>query len=278
MWMIYVILGGITLFTVITAIRCAIGRKLLKQYKDDSLIIFGKKGHGKSLLFSEMTYMDDKNWGHISNSNFKRKFGEIIEIKELCLKDNEWRNVLKGQYHLVEKHESWEKKPVYIDDAGIYLPNFADGMLKAEYATLPLAFAVWRHLYDAPMHINCQAHDRVWKLMREQADGYIEARFTRWFLCFGFIHCTYYKKAESAERSLLPMHRNIFNKYSAAEYEKYKAEHGEIKDFLIFAPSWRQKYDSRWFHEKFFGKPAPKKTPKPKAKKIKFKPLQSTQL
>lgn len=265
MWIIPVIALILLAIIIITIVRCLIGRKLLNEYKKDSLIIFGKRGHGKSLLFSEMTRMDDKEYGSLSNSDFKRKHQEIIEVKDLSVAPNTWENVLEGKFLPISKHETWEKKSVYIDDAGIYLPNFADTMLKKKYPTLPLAFAVWRHLYDAPMHINCQCHDRVWKLCREQADGFIEARLTRrFFKIFAFIHCTYYKKAASAEQSLLPMKSHLFNKFNVAEMERYKAEHGEIKDFLIFAPTWRNKYDSRWFHEKFFGYPAPKKVAKPK--------------
>lgn len=244
-------------FLLVTAIRCILGRRLLAEYKKDSLIIFGKRGHGKSLLFSEMTRMDDKHEGSCSNTNFKRKKQELIDISQISVAPNTWDNVLRGVFFPILKHKSWEGKPIYIDDAGVYLPNFADSMLKKHYESMPLAFAVWRHLYNAPIHINCQCHDRVWKLLREQADGYIEARYTRRFLCFAFIHCTYYKKAASAEQSLLPMKKSLFNKFSAAEYEKYRAEHGEIKDFLIFAPTWRNKYDSRWFHTRFFGYRAP---------------------
>lgn len=258
MWLL-VVLGLVAIaLVIVTMIRCIIGRRLLREYKKDSLIIFGKRGHGKSLLFSEMTRMDDKENGSLSNTDFKRKKQEVINISKISVSPNTWDNVLKGKFYKIKKNQTWEGKPVYIDDAGIYLPNFADALLKKNYGSMPLAFAVWRHLYNAPMHINSQACDRVWKLLREQADGFIEARFTFRFLGLAFIHCTYYKKADSAEQSLLPMKKSLFNKFNVAEYNQYCATHGEIKDFLIFAPVWRNKYDSRWFHKKFFGTDAPK--------------------
>lgn len=274
MWVLPVLGIVALLFIIVTAIRCIIGRRLLKDYKKDSLIIFGKRGHGKSLLFSEMTRMDDKESGSLSNTDFKRKNQEIINIKDISVAPNTWDNVLKGEFITIGKKESWEGKSVYIDDAGIYLPNFADSMLKKNYDSMPLAFAVWRHLYNAPMHINSQACDRVWKLLREQADGFIEARYTRRFLWFAFIHCTYYKKASSAEQSLLPMKKSIFNKYNAAELNHYNAVNGEIKDFIIFAPTWRNRYDSRWFHAKFFGIVAPKS----ERRRGRKKSLQSSEL
>lgn len=249
----YIILGlaiGILLYTTI---RCILGRIFLKKVKQDSLIVFGKKGKGKTLLFSEMTRTDRK--GYLSNTDFKRKKGEIIDLSQISVGDNTWEDVLNGKITQIE-HKDWEQKTVYMDDAGVYLPNFADGMLKKKYPSMPIAFAVWRHLYNAPIHINSQVPDRVWLLLREQADGCIQCRHTNRYGPFAFIHCTYYDRIESAKRGLLPMKKEWVNKFNKAELNKYLAENGTIKDFVIFAPVWRNRYDSRYFKRKFFGEGA----------------------
>ena len=234
---------------IVVIIRCIMGRLYLKRVQQDSLIVYGKKGKGKTLLFSEMTRNEKK--GYLSNTDFKHKKGLIIEYKDIALDPNTWEKVLNGDYTQVER-KPWEGKGVYLDDAGIFLPNFADSELKKKYPSLPLAYAVWRHLYNEPIHINSQAVDRVYKLLREQTDGFIRVRGCVRFLGLAFIRCTYYDRAESARQELSPLGARIFNPYSKAEMDKYRAEHGEIKNFLIFAPKWRNKYDSRYFRQKFF--------------------------
>lgn len=244
-----IVIGLIAALLLYWMIRCLLGRKFLREVKQDSLIVFGKKGKGKTLLFSEMTRMDKK--GYLSNTDFKRKKGEIINVKDISVEPNNWLNVLNGEYQEIERKD-WEKKPVYIDDAGVFLPNFADAMLKNKYPSMPIAFALWRHLYDAPIHINSQDVNRVWKLLREQASGCIQARKCWRLGPIAIIHCTYYDKVASAEAELLPMKKTLLNKFNTAEYNMYEASNGLIKDFVIFAPSWRNKYDSRYFKSKFF--------------------------
>lgn len=251
---IILILIGVLLIWLIA--RCIMGRQFLKDAQKDSLIIFGKKGKGKTLLFSEMTRNCKK--GYLSTTDFKHRKQEIINYDAVNVDPNTWEDVLNGEVKPINLKD-WEKKPVFLDDAGVYIPNFADSMLKREYASMPIAYAIWRHLYNAPIHINSQSVERAWKMVREQADGFIQVRGVRWFLGLGFIRCTYYDRVESAKAELAPMKKGIFNKYQSAELEKYRAEHGLIKDFLIFAPSWRNRYDDRYFKRVFTG--AEKKPP-----------------
>lgn len=249
MIIVFIVLGLLAIWVLFTVIKCCLGRAYLKKIKEDSLIVFGKKGKGKTLLFSEMTRMDKK--GFLSNTDFKRKKGTIINPGEITVKPNTWESVLNGDYCKIEKKE-WESKPVYLDDAGIFFPNFADSLLKRSYPSMPIAFAVWRHLYNAPIHINSQDVNRVWKMLKEQQNGAIQCRKTVRIGPFAFIHCTYYSHLESAAKELLPMKETIFNKYNKAELNLYNANNGIIKDFVIFAPTWRNKYDSRYFKSKFF--------------------------
>lgn len=249
MIVVLIALGVIAIWVIFTMVRCLMGRAYLKKVKEDSLIIFGKKGKGKTLLCSEMTRMDKK--GFLSNTDFKRKKGIIINPKDISIAPNTWEDILNGKFVKIE-HKDWEGKPIYLDDAGIFLPNFADSMLKKLYPSMPPAFAVWRHLYNAPIHINSQDVNRVWKLLKEQENGAIQCRRTTRIGPFAFIHCTYYSNLESAAKELLPMKETIFNKYNKAELNVYNATNGEIKDFMIFAPVWRNKYDSRYFKSKFF--------------------------
>lgn len=253
----YIALAVLGFLLASLVFRCVSGRRYLKEVSKDSLIVFGKKGKGKTLLFSEMSRCCKK--GYLSTTDFVHKEQIIIPYKALNIDPNTWESILEGKISKIDKVPEWEGKPVFLDDAGVYLPNFADSMLKKEYPSLPISYAVWRHLYNAPIHINSQDVERVYKMLREQADGYIKVRGVRWLFGLGFIRCTYYDNIASAKASLAPMRHRLFNKYSSAELDEFRALHGEIKDFLIFAPCWRNRYDSRYFHSVFFGEKAPSK-------------------
>lgn len=250
---------ALSVFVVVIIIRCLVSRSFLRSAKEDSLIICGRKGKGKSKLMSEMTRMDKKS-GYLSNIDFKHKNGSLIDIKDISVYPNTYKNFLDGEIIQIEKKDGFEGKPIYIDDAGVYLPNYADSELKKKYPSLPIAYALWRHAYNAPIHMNCQTFERPWKLLREQADGFILCRKT-WKFPFGFqfVSATYYSKASSCEQELKPLNPLLFNKFSKAGVQEYKATNGEIKNLLIFAPTWRNKYDSRVFHKKLFGYEAPRR-------------------
>lgn len=263
----YIVLGIGLLVLLITFIRCILGRNFLLRIKEDSLIICGRKGKGKSKVMSKMTALDKKT-GYLSNIDFKHKGQEIVKIKDINCGENTYEKFLEGEIVPFEKHESWEGKPVYIDDAGVYLPNYADSSLKKKYPSLPIAYALWRHLYNAPIHMNCQDVERPWKILKEQADGFILCRGTvRLPFGFHFVRCTYYSKLVSCKAELKPLNPLLFNKYSKAEVQQYNATNGDIRNFLLFVPSFRHKYDSRAFHKICFGVEAPKHSKKGHKKK-----------
>lgn len=255
--MLYALIFSVPLILLAVLVyKCLRGRLLLRRYQRDSLIVFGKKGKGKTLLFSEMTRNEKK--GYLSTTQFFHKGEEIVNYDVLNVAPNDWEGVLNGKIEKIDR-QPYEGKGVYLDDAGIFLPNFADSMLKKKYPSMPIAYAVWRHLYNAPIHINSQAVERTYKLIREQADGFIQVRGVIRIGALAFVRCTYYDRINSAKEELSPMPSRIFNKFSKAEGDQFRAMHGEIKDFLIFAPSWRNRYDSRYFHSVFFGEKAPSK-------------------
>lgn len=257
--MIWLLVGlGILVFLLAVLIfKCWRGRVLLKRYQRDSLIVFGKKGKGKTLLFSEMTR--NERYGYLSTTHFFHKGECIIDYDALNVSPNDWESVLNGSVVPIERKD-YERKAVYLDDAGIFLPNFADTMLKRKYPSMPIAYAVWRHLYNAPIHINSQAVERTYKLIREQADGFVQVRGCIRIGPIAFIRCTYYDRINSAKMELSPMPSRIFNKFSKAEVDQFRAMNGEITDFLIFAPTWRNHYDDRYFKSVFFkDNPAPAK-------------------
>lgn len=266
MIVLYILLGIAALVLLILLIGSAIGNHNLKKFtNEDSCIIFGKKGKGKTLLFSKIAL--NSKTGYASNTDFKHKKGVIINPVDIGC-GNSWLNFLTNNVTIVEKNPLLEKKPVLLDDAGVYLPNFMDYQLQKQFTSMPVSFAIWRHLYDAPIHINCQACDRVWKLLREQATYFINCRGVNKFLGFGLIKFTIYDRHESAERELQPLKGLLFNKYSKADIQNFKANNGMVKNYFVIVKFSHHKYDSRYFHKVVFGEEAPKKANKRKKKTI----------
>lgn len=236
---------------IVYLVRCLLGYFLLKSVSRDSLIIFGKKGKGKTFLFSFLARMSKR--GYASTTEFHHPGETLVSYSDINVEPNNWENVLDNNVIPIQKNPRLEGKPVFLDDAGVYLPNFADNMLKKRYDSLPVSLAVWRHLYNAPIHINSQDLGRCWKMVREQADGFIRVRGVKRHLFFTTIKFTYYEKYASAEQELNPVRFFIFNKYSKSENNIYNATNGVIKNGIVCALNSHHTYDSRYFHKVFFG-------------------------
>ena len=249
--------GGIILlclvgFLLFFLVRLWLNYRFLWKVQQDSLIVFGKRGHGKSLLFSCLA----KQWArrskakaYVSNTDFKHKGGEVVEPSIVNVYPNDWEGVLNGDITKTPD-QGLEGKAMYLDDAGVYLPNFADNLLKKKYSSMPIALAVWRHLYNAPIHINSQDVGRCWKMVREQADGFLKARSVMKIGPFFRLKLTYFEKFDSADKDLCPIKKRLFR--GKGDSDVYNAEHGFIKDFSIWGICRHHKYDSRYFRSVFF--------------------------
>lgn len=255
----YIVLGLLALFLVIITIKCLIGRHRLKVASTYCCNVFGPKGSGKSLIFSKMTSFYPR--GYLSTNEFFHKGEIVIDVKDINVNPNTPIKALNGIFEKVKDgwHPDWEGSPVFIDDAGVYLPNYLDYELKKAYPSLPLAYALWRHCYDAPIHINSQDPQRVWKLLREQQEMWILARGVTRVGPLLFIRATIYDKESSAISRLSPMKSFFFNKFNKAELNKFDAENGMIKDILVCCLSFNHKYDSRYFLPRLYDLPKEEK-------------------
>lgn len=254
MWWLFILIPFAVLLFVI--IKLLLNEKKFHDYLKDSLIVFGKKGHGKSLLFSKIALYSSKKFdGYLSNIPFNFSGEKLINISEgLSVMPNTPTRLLEGKTSHIQKKD-FENKPVLLDDCAIYLPNYLDNVLKKVYPSLPVSYALWRHLYNAPIYLNSQSVKRTYVLIREQSDGFLKARRCFRVGPFMFIKCTYYSNIDSAEQDLAPMPK----KFLAADkntYYEYLSLHGEIKDFTLVAFLPKHTYDSRFYHRVFFGFPS----------------------
>lgn len=229
----------------------------LKKYSQHNLIVFGEKGSGKSLMFSCIAKLS--KFGYVSNTDFGfKKPHYLIDPKDVNCGENTYEDFLKGNIKPFDKQPLWEKKSVLLDDAGVYLPSWEDNLLKKTYKGMPIAFAVWRHLYDAPIHINSQDCERVWKLLREQQGRYIYCKGVI-KLPFGFfiIRARGYNVRSTAEIMAEPMCSGILNHYQKANAEQIRCTLGKIDKLHIFGRFKHHTYNSRYFHNVCFKADAP---------------------
>lgn len=251
MWLI-VFLVAVALL-VLLVIWLTHGKRLVKKAMKESLIVYGAKGKGKSLLFSYMA-KKCKN-GYVSNVNLGGEC-KVVNLDKISVTPNTYENTIKGNFYKIKKLP-FEDKPIFLDDCAVYLPNYADSQLKKLYPSMPIAYATWRHLYNAPIYLNCQTLERTWKPLREQADTFISCRGVIKLPFFLIVRFTYYENQNSAQNNLLPCSSRFLNKYSKAEVDQYNATNGYISNGFVFVRKKSITYDSRYFHKKFFGRKSP---------------------
>lgn len=221
-------------------------RILKDTFKNNSVLVFGRKGKGKDILFQKVIYMRKKE-PYLSNIDYGYN-GVITPIRELNIDPNIYENFINDNIVKVDKKD-FESKDYYLSDGGIHLPSQEDHFLHKKYKSLPLYYALSRHLYAQNIHVNTQCMSRLWKALREQADYYIKCRrvISLPFIMVGFI--TTYEKYQSAENELLPMRGRIFNKFSKAELDQYEATNGRIENRFYILFKKHIKYDTRYFKD-----------------------------
>lgn len=224
---------------------------LVSKFKDNNTIVFGAKGTGKDLLFQLVIYKS--KLPYLSNIDYGYSYSNI-SLKDISVAPNTFESLIENNITIINKNPSIEGVNIFISDAGIYLPSQYDSKLSKEYASLPIFYALSRHLYNSNIHINTQALNRVWVKLREQSDHYFKTLKTIKFFPFVLlVKVRYFSEYQSAENNLLPMNKSIINKFNKGLSNQYEATNGIIKDFYVLI--WRKKifYDSRHFHKVFFG-------------------------
>jgi hypothetical protein len=250
-WLIIILLSLFIFFSIISSNNI---NYLIKVFKRNNVIVYGKKGSGKDLLFSLI--INKRKKLHYSNIKYNNDT-MLINVGDLTLYPNTFQNVIDGNIEKIDPNLK-EKIDIYISDGGIILPSQYDYLLDKKYPSLSIFYALQRHLYNSNIHINTQALTRVYKKVREQADGYIKVLRSIFIGPIFIQQCIYYDKYESAESSLLPMPKPLLNNPNTALYNQYNATNGIIKPLIYFGYKKHIKYNSRYFHNVFFKSPKDK--------------------
>lgn len=246
------------------------------KYCEGNGIIFGGRGNGKGILLQKKINTEKKAYTNVPYG----KNTELINIKEYLqsIGDNTIVDTINGTIKVCKKNEKLEGINVYWDDITIYAPNFMDNELKKIYPSAPLTLAINRHLYNAYMIIAVQSRERPWKIIRElQTDFSIKALKTIGFgkiwnsipilRNYVMVKYRYYAEVNSADKGILPfkaktmiteVSKGVYLTSGQAQKEVFNSENGLIFNGFIFMKKSQLYYDTRYFHELFFGKKAHK--------------------
>lgn len=250
--MAIVIIIGLLILSIILIVifvkNYSVFKNTLWHFKKCNVIVAGKKGSGKDLFFQKI--INKRKEIYYANIPYGNKY-KLIKLTDYNIKDKEG-HVLTYDNFLNDKIFKSKRKFIegadhYISEGGVLLPSHMDSTLHKRYPSLPIYYALSRHLYNSNIHVNLQNFVRLWKPLREQSDFYVYVHRTiKLPFMFLTIYSTY-DKYESAEQRLSPPKVRMLNKYSKAEIDIYKATHGDIRRGWILQFKKNVKYNTRYF-------------------------------
>lgn len=197
---------------------------LYREFTRCNVMVFGKKGSGKDVLFAHVIALRGEK--HYSNIPYDSNT-ELISLCQISAGNNTFEDCINGTIRKFDPRFE-DGCDIYISDAGIYFPNTSDRHLNELYPSMPVLMALSRHLYNNNIHTNCQAFNRPWKKLREQADSFIQVLRT---VRHG--NCLYVKILG-------------YDKYSNAENETSPAV-----EYTVRVPVAELQYDDRYFRTVF---------------------------
>lgn len=250
---LFIIIAIIVIISIFVGIYSFRSRELIKLFKKGNVIVFGKKGKGKDLLFQYV--INKRKKPYYANLSYGGDY-RFIKLKDIeC--DNSFNNLISENINISTKNEEMENCDIYLSDTGIYLPSQKDTTLHKEHGSMPLFYAIQRHLYNSNFHCNCQDLSRIWKSLREQADSYVKCKGVIKLPFILIVKYTMFDKLSSAENDMRQWKKPLLErKEERAIRKQYENTNGLIKNGFVIIPKLSIKYDTRAFHKKIFGKEA----------------------
>lgn len=243
-------LGFALFFLALFLIRAWLFKRHLKrEFERCNVIVAGKKGSGKDLLFQAM--INARKKPYYGNIDYGGDY-EPITLKEVSTAPNTYFEFIKDNITEIERRFV-EDKDIYISDGGIFLPSYMDSTLYKQFPSFPIFYALSRHISHSNVHVNVQNFGRLWKALREQADAFVYVKKTISVPFFLAIRANWYDKYESAEARLEPVKSRFFNKFSKAETDIYTASNGDIKCGWVIIRKSSVRYDTRAFEKVLYG-------------------------
>lgn len=228
-------------------------------FKAGNMIVVGKKGKGKDVLFNHVINLLDEE--HYANMPYNG-MTEIRPISDLELPglidtdalENEknaatrgaiFKNLMAGNITPSERKFA-PNRNFYISDAGVFLPSHFDKLLDELFPTLPIHFPLSRQTYQMCIHCNLQMYGRLWKKLREQADGYIFIRRNKKRKEWIELEVIFYEDHKAVESGVRPLKSRDPEKLAAHEARYGIVEQRFIKVF------WADlQYDTHYLGKQF---------------------------
>lgn len=236
---------------------------ICKKFIEGNCIVVGKKGKGKDLFFNQI--INKRKSKCISNIQYNPTFCKKKPLDYLKLKNDKgeelkYSDFLSGKFQPVEKQLN-ECQDYYISDCGVFLPSQCQAELCKKYPSLPITYALSRHLARMNIHANSQALNRIWDKLREQADSYFIIRKSINCGLFFLQKVTYYDDYNRCLQNMRPFKSNklLSSKENRALFENYTAQNGLIKNMWTIQLNKNIKYDTREFHKIIYGQTSPDK-------------------
>lgn len=220
--------------------------KLRLLFKKLSVVLCGKRGKGKDVIFSYISY------GKKHNSNIiLQKNTNLISLDNLYIPNLTRQKLVHNDFEPI-KRDNFEffDNITLISDTGIFFPNWDENNLKKDYSSLPITWAIWRHLYDNGCHFNIQKCGRLWKLLREQIEDVIEIKSFSKGLFWFKLKLIHYERVEDAELGLLPLKKSFLKRRENIEVENSKR--GLIEEFTVLIPKYKVNHDTKYFRKVVF--------------------------
>lgn len=256
-WIFILVLFIIALFVAIWLYRFNKGKKALVEcFENGNTIVFGLKGCGKDLCFNKV--INARNKPCYANIPYNKELCVEKPLNDFSVEPNTFENILNDNVKLIKKINK-ESQDMYISDGGIFLPSQYSNTLIKKYPSLPIYYALNRHLTNSNIHINSQYLGRIWDKLREHSAYYIKAVHTSNIFGFLITEFIVYDRYDSAMAQLEPYVATGLIKHSEsrANEEDFAAKHGSIKRYYIIQHKSKVYYDSRYFHKVFYGTNSP---------------------
>lgn len=238
-------------------------KDILSMFRTGNVIVAGHKGRGKDLLFQYVIAARERDGEiHAANIEYTTKT-TVRPISYYGLKSNTLANFVAGDFNYEEQHFV-EREDYYISDAGVHLPSQDHARLQKQYPTLPIVYALSRHLGDFNIHANAQEFGRIWDKLREQGDYFIYCEKAR--VLFGRIaiqRVILYDRYETAISHIQPylVRRSLIlrraSKEDLARAHEFNAKYGYVRRIRFWHVLPKQHYDTRAFYRKLYRKDPP---------------------
>lgn len=218
---------------------------VIDLFTSSNVIVFGKKGAGKDLLFALVTHLVKGN--HYSNIYYNEKTLHLKSLKQLAVGGNGFNNLVEGN---IKKYKDpfIPGIPIFISDGAVYFGSQNDSEVTKSYPGLSIFMALSRQLGEHLIHVNTQALTRLYKKIREQADAFIKCLRAVDYGKFMLIDAISYDKYEAACAGTLPYPN--FDRTSI-DYQKFAGANGEVEYHTFYVLKKWLKYDTHYFAKLF---------------------------